>query len=147
MVIDKQKMQLIEYKLVASNPIYKHHDNRCKLLIRKHTHEMKEKYSIKVKGYDNRLSIDLKVDRIWLIENSSSSEHLDELNDYPTLTSTIVVEDIRKDSYLLVNSYRGQFESGLKRISLRFGTGFNLTDLAEINGMESHIVSKFVCGN
>ncbi len=104
---------------------------------------MKEKNSIVVKGYENRLSIDLKADRIWLIENSFSSEHLDELKDYPTLTSTIALEDTRKERYLHVNSYRGQFESGLKRISLKFGTGFNLEGLAETSGMKSHVVSKY----
>ncbi len=142
-VLEKQKMQLIEYKLVASNPIYRHHENRCKLMIRKHTHEMKDKYSIKTKGYENSLSIDLNADRIWMIENSCSSEYLEELKEYPTLTSTIALEDIRKDRYLVVSSYKGQSESYMKRISVKFGTGFNLEGLAEVGGMKSHVVGKF----
>ena len=67
-VVEKQKMQLLEYRLIASNPIYKRHDNRCKLMIRKHTHEMKKKIVFKFKEYDNNLTVDLRADRIWLIE-------------------------------------------------------------------------------
>ncbi len=144
-VVEKQKIQLLEYKLIASNPIYKHHDNRCKLLIRKHAHEMKEKILFRSKEYDNHLTVDLKVDRIWLIENSSSAEHLAELNDYPTLTSTIAFEDISQERYLVVTSHRGQYESHMKRITVKFGPGIFFNRLREISGMESHIVSKFEC--
>lgn len=137
---DKRKKQLNEYELSPTFPIYNNHDNRCKLIIKRQSQPL-EHYSVKkINRFSNVLPIDFNVDRICLFEESASADYLEELKDYPTLTSTVSLEDLAASKFLIVKSHKDEYETYSRKIIIRFGHG-NMGK--EFSRKDAHLVSKF----
>ena len=92
LTLDKDTSQVHEYEISTSFPIYKKHDNRCKLVIRRKNEPVgRLKYVVKKIEHSTILSVALTISRISLYEESLSSNYLNEIKDYPTLTSTVAL--------------------------------------------------------